>query len=143
MPSMHSAYPTLCLMFSLDMGSNIMRFLFLLCSFGIWTAAVYTGHHYIVDVIAGIICSITVYICSEYILIFRCSRHYLNRATSLISWNTGSSKIASSIVQSKQIHKPMMPQPAMPLLHNERISEYCIKIDHEPDQDPRYSILRI
>ncbi len=36
-----------------------MSILFVTVMAGIWFAAVYTSHHYILDVLAGIICAIT------------------------------------------------------------------------------------
>jgi len=35
-----------------------MKFVFALVMCGIWFSAVYTNHHYILDVIAGILCAV-------------------------------------------------------------------------------------
>jgi membrane-associated phospholipid phosphatase len=33
-----------------------MNILFIIITIGIWCAAIYTGHHYVLDVLAGILC---------------------------------------------------------------------------------------
>ncbi len=55
MPSLHSAYPALVLYFSIKNKLGFISLIFLVITIGIWIAAVYTNHHYILDVIAGII----------------------------------------------------------------------------------------
>lgn len=56
MPSLHSAYPLIVLYYGiknrLGMLANVF---FVIVVFGIWFAAVYTSHHYILDVLAGIV----------------------------------------------------------------------------------------
>ncbi|MDR0792446.1 MAG: phosphatase PAP2 family protein [Chitinophagaceae bacterium] len=58
MPSLHSSYPLICLYFAVKNKLKIGRIFFLLLSAGIWFAAVYSGHHYVSDVLAGIFCAI-------------------------------------------------------------------------------------
>lgn len=62
MPSLHSAYPMLCLLSCIHRRSSHGCTFFSVCCVGIWVAAVYTGHHYVVDVIAGIACAISVFV---------------------------------------------------------------------------------
>jgi membrane-associated phospholipid phosphatase len=57
MPSLHSAYPVVVLYFGFKSKLGLVNIFFAIVSAGIWFAAVYTSHHYIVDVIAGIICA--------------------------------------------------------------------------------------
>jgi hypothetical protein len=57
MPSLHSAYPVVVLYFGLRNKLGLVNIFFGIVTVGIWFAAVYTSHHYIVDVIAGIICA--------------------------------------------------------------------------------------
>ena len=58
-PSLHSSYYPVALWYALS-TKGISRWwaaLFLVFSLGVWFAAVYTGHHYIIDVILGVMCS--------------------------------------------------------------------------------------
>lgn len=59
MPSLHSSYPLIVVYYGIrrKMGL-VMNSLFLVVMTGIWFAAVYTSHHYLLDVIAGILCAI-------------------------------------------------------------------------------------
>lgn len=58
MPSLHSAYPLIVLFYGLKNKLGVFNLLFGLIMVGIWFAAVYTSHHYVLDVLAGIICAI-------------------------------------------------------------------------------------
>ncbi|MBL7681799.1 MAG: inositol phosphorylceramide synthase [Flavipsychrobacter sp.] len=57
MPSLHSSYPLLVLYYGIRIGLKNVNLIFLIISAGIWFAAIYTSHHYLLDVIAGIICA--------------------------------------------------------------------------------------
>ncbi|MBS1915620.1 MAG: inositol phosphorylceramide synthase [Bacteroidetes bacterium] len=59
MPSLHSSYPLIVLYYALRNRLGIINFLFALIMCGIWFSAVYTSHHYMLDVCAGICCAIT------------------------------------------------------------------------------------
>ncbi|SHH66472.1 PAP2 superfamily protein [Chryseolinea serpens] len=54
MPSLHSAYPLLVLYHSWRNNMGFMKIVFGMITVGIWFAAVYTSHHYVLDVLAGI-----------------------------------------------------------------------------------------
>lgn len=59
MPSLHSSYPLIALYYAIK--SKISMGVTLLIAItlpGIWFAAVYTSHHYVLDVLAGIMCAI-------------------------------------------------------------------------------------
>lgn len=58
MPSLHSAYPVVVFYYGLKNKVTWLNYFFFLFMFGIWFSAIYTGHHYVQDVLAGIICSI-------------------------------------------------------------------------------------
>jgi membrane-associated phospholipid phosphatase len=58
MPSLHSSYPVIVLYYGLKNRLGFINILFAVVMLGIWFTAVYAGHHYIVDVIAGILCAI-------------------------------------------------------------------------------------
>jgi hypothetical protein len=54
MPSLHSAYPLIVLYTGLYCRLGRINILFGIITVGIWFAAVYTSHHYVLDVVAGI-----------------------------------------------------------------------------------------
>ncbi|MBS1529620.1 MAG: inositol phosphorylceramide synthase [Bacteroidetes bacterium] len=58
MPSLHSAYPILVFYFAWKNKMRIATPIFGVVMVGIWFAAVYTSHHYVLDVLAGILCAI-------------------------------------------------------------------------------------
>ncbi|WP_242917864.1 phosphatase PAP2 family protein [Pontibacter liquoris] len=58
MPSLHSAYPLLVFYYALRTRLGLVNILFGIITVGIWFAAVYTSHHYVLDVLAGILCAV-------------------------------------------------------------------------------------
>ncbi len=58
-PSLHCAYPVIVLFYGIKARSGFWNFFFGLFIAGIWFAAVYSGHHYTIDVILGILCAVT------------------------------------------------------------------------------------
>ena len=58
MPSLHSAYPLIVVYYGWKKKLGYFNLVFVLVTVGIWFAAVYTSHHYILDVLAGILCAI-------------------------------------------------------------------------------------
>lgn len=66
-PSLHSAYTFVALLYALRYHSSKAWIAALaVITVGIWFTAVYTSHHYIIDVLAGIACAIVGYIIFEY-----------------------------------------------------------------------------
>ena len=59
MPSLHSSYPLIVLYFGLKNKLGWINLVFALVAIGIWSAAIYTSHHYVLDVLAGITCAVT------------------------------------------------------------------------------------
>jgi membrane-associated phospholipid phosphatase len=57
MPSLHSSYPLLVLYYGIRNKLGWLNIVFAFITIGIWFAAVYTSHHYVLDVIAGIVCA--------------------------------------------------------------------------------------
>ncbi|MEP6611026.1 MAG: phosphatase PAP2 family protein [Mucilaginibacter sp.] len=55
MPSLHSSYPVVVLYYGLKNRLGAMNIFFVVVMLGIWFTAVYASHHYIVDVLAGIL----------------------------------------------------------------------------------------
>ena len=59
MPSLHSAYPVIVLFYAVRNKSGLFNLFFFTIMVGIWFAAVYTSHHYVLDVLAGICVAVT------------------------------------------------------------------------------------
>ncbi len=59
MPSLHSSYPVIVLYYGIKNKLGLINLFFGLVMLGIWFTAVYTSHHYVLDVLAGITCAIT------------------------------------------------------------------------------------
>lgn len=57
MPSLHSAYPVIVLYYGIKYQLGKINWLLGLIVLGIWFSAVYSSHHYILDVLAGISCA--------------------------------------------------------------------------------------
>jgi hypothetical protein len=58
MPSLHSAYPVIVMYYGLKNRVGLINILLATVMIGIWLTAIYASQHYIVDVLAGIICAI-------------------------------------------------------------------------------------
>jgi hypothetical protein len=58
MPSLHAAYPLIVLYYGIRARAGWFNMLFGTIMLGIWFAAVYSGHHYVLDVMAGIGCGL-------------------------------------------------------------------------------------
>lgn len=55
MPSLHSAYPLVAFIYTLRTHRRWLIVLFGIVCVGIWLSAIYTNHHYVLDVVAGIV----------------------------------------------------------------------------------------
>lgn len=58
MPSLHAAYMMIVLFYGLKFRLGTWNILFALIMLGIWFSAIYSGHHYVLDILAGIVCAI-------------------------------------------------------------------------------------
>ena len=54
MPSLHSSYPVIVLYYGLKNKLGLINVFFAVVMLGIWFTAIYTSHHYMLDVLAGI-----------------------------------------------------------------------------------------
>jgi inositol phosphorylceramide synthase catalytic subunit len=59
MPSLHAAYMLIVVLFSYRLRMGAMIFVFAAILAGIWFTAVYSNHHYVLDILAGIVCAVT------------------------------------------------------------------------------------
>lgn len=57
MPSLHASYPILVLYYGLKNKLGWINIIFALIMLGIWFSAVYNDHHYVLDILAGIVCA--------------------------------------------------------------------------------------
>lgn len=57
MPSLHSSYPVIVLYYGLKNRLGKANLFFAVVMLGIWFTAVYASHHYVLDVLAGILCA--------------------------------------------------------------------------------------
>lgn len=68
-PSLHSAYTLVAFIYSMRAKCPAwIRVALAVITLGIWFTAVYTSHHYIIDVALGILCAITGYLLFEYLM---------------------------------------------------------------------------
>ncbi|ASU33922.1 phosphatase PAP2 family protein [Mucilaginibacter xinganensis] len=58
MPSLHSSYPVVVLYYGIKNKLGLINLFFGIVMLGIWFTAVYASHHYILDVLAGIISAV-------------------------------------------------------------------------------------
>lgn len=83
-PSLHSAYPIISLYYAYKKGLKWATVIFVIITLGTWFAAVYTIHHYVIDVILGIFCAIFALILFEKIVLKTSLRAYLDRLAAYI-----------------------------------------------------------
>jgi hypothetical protein len=58
MPSLHSSYPVIVLYYGIKNKLGLINIFFSIVMMGIWFTAIYTSHHYMLDVLAGITCAL-------------------------------------------------------------------------------------
>jgi inositol phosphorylceramide synthase catalytic subunit len=84
MPSLHSAYPFIVLYFGLKNRMGIVNVVFAVITAGIWLSAVYTDHHYVMDVLVGVICAVTGIIAFNCLLAINWTRRWFFKYLSVI-----------------------------------------------------------
>lgn len=86
MPSMHSAFPVLLFYFGLKAKVKWWASAFFFSTvIGIWFAAVYTTHHYIIDVICGALCAIVTITIIESLLKSKVFKYWFNQYKTLMT----------------------------------------------------------
>lgn len=83
-PSLHAAYPIVLFYFGLKYKVHWLSILFFLDIIGIWYAAVYSLHHYIVDLLLGGMCAILSIFVYEVLFNRKGKSNFLDTYTSLI-----------------------------------------------------------
>lgn len=84
-PSLHAAYPVVLLYFGLKKRHKWLSVLFAIDVIGIWYAAVYSMHHYIIDVILGSFCAIIAIFVFDYILMKTKIRAFIEKYAAFIA----------------------------------------------------------
>lgn len=85
MPSLHSSYPIIVLYYGLRNRLGAVNIFFTVVMLGIWFTAIYTSHHYILDVLAGICCAWTGIFLFNYAATRRPIKILLDRYASTLS----------------------------------------------------------
>jgi len=67
LPSMHAAFPLILTYYSLRVKKTWMILLFGLSMISIWIGAVYTSHHYVIDMVMGIACGVLGLLITEWL----------------------------------------------------------------------------
>lgn len=80
-PSLHSAYPLISLYYAKKQGSTVGSILLAVFSIMTWFSAVYSVHHYVVDVILGIFCAIFTIVFFEKIMLRSKFKMLINKLT--------------------------------------------------------------
>lgn len=68
MPSLHSSYPVIVCYYGFKNKLGKINLFFVTVMLGIWFSAVYTSHHYVLDVLAGITCAVGGILTFEYLI---------------------------------------------------------------------------
>ena len=84
-PSLHSAYPVVLFYYGLKIKKPIVNVVFFVILLGIWFAAVYSGHHYIIDVILGAFCAIFAIILFQKVILKSKFKHKLDQFANYIN----------------------------------------------------------
>ena len=84
-PSLHAAFPTVLLVYGLKKGLKYASLVFFIILVGIWFAAIYTYHHYIIDVLLGGIIALLTIAAFDLLLKNHRANQLLQRFVGLIS----------------------------------------------------------
>ncbi len=68
-PSLHCAYPVVVLWYGIRSRCGWVNILLAVFMLGIWYAAVYSGHHYVIDAILGVVCAVAGILIYERVLL--------------------------------------------------------------------------
>lgn len=69
LPSLHCAYPVIVLFYAYRSPSRWLSWPAIIFMLGIWFAAVYSGHHYLTDVILGVLCAVSGIFLYQFLLV--------------------------------------------------------------------------
>lgn len=89
MPSKHAAFPLLCYLYGRKLNSKWLNAAFFTCTAGIWLSAIYTSHHYVLDVLAGGAVALVSYLLFERVAKTKPVKDWFNKMMPLIGGNAG------------------------------------------------------
>ncbi|MEM9548847.1 MAG: phosphatase PAP2 family protein [Bacteroidota bacterium] len=84
-PSLHAAYPVVLLYYGIKKRHKWLAVLFAIDVIGIWYAAVYSMHHYIIDVILGFFCAIIAIFVFDFVLMKTKMRTFIDKYAKFIA----------------------------------------------------------
>ncbi|MFT4204671.1 MAG: phosphatase PAP2 family protein [Chitinophagaceae bacterium] len=67
MPSLHAAYPTITFIYAVKNKLKYASILFFALMIGIWFTALYTNHHYVLDIVMGLFCTFSGYLLYQWL----------------------------------------------------------------------------
>ncbi|MBK8956107.1 MAG: inositol phosphorylceramide synthase [Saprospiraceae bacterium] len=67
-PSLHAAYPLVGFIYSVKNKYYKWSLVLGSLTIGIWWAAIYTQHHYVIDILAGIMCGLLGWLITEFVI---------------------------------------------------------------------------
>lgn len=109
MPSLHSSYPLIVLYYGIKTRMKWLNIFFAIVMIGIWFSAVYTSHHYVVDVLAGIGCAIFGIALFELLMKVKWMQQFVNvllRATApAVKVKKGAEMELQEVVQKKNTNQ--------------------------------------
>jgi inositol phosphorylceramide synthase catalytic subunit len=83
-PSLHAAYPLVTLYFGIKKRLTLASWVFFVILIGIWWAAVYSRHHYILDVLLGAACAVATIVVYEKVVLKTKVNEWLERYAEVI-----------------------------------------------------------
>lgn len=85
MPSLHASYPLIVLYYGIKNNLRFRNVFLAVVMLGIWFAAVYASHHYVLDVLAGILCAMIGMLWFSCLKETRIVRSFINKMLTLIN----------------------------------------------------------
>lgn len=83
-PSLHSAFPVILTYFGWKKGLKWGTLAFGIITLGIWFSAIYTNHHYIIDVLLGGLCAVLAVLWFEAMMKINICKNWIEKYTSRI-----------------------------------------------------------
>lgn len=86
-PSLHSAYNPVALWYAWRERDKWWTVLLAVVSVGIWFTAVYTAHHYIIDVTLGVLCTVVgVWLFERVVMRLKCTRKWRVQVKNMLNY---------------------------------------------------------
>lgn len=85
LPSMHAAFPMVLSYYSFKYNNKILSTIFLLSMICIWFGAIYSNHHYVIDVLMGMSCAIIGIFLTELLVIGKFAPSWYTKTINYIS----------------------------------------------------------